>query len=340
MSLYSKEKVYNAFKDGGLKESSARSYASALSTLFKRMDSLQNKDMDEFSKAFDLSEFETKFKDLKHTTRRNYISAIISWLKVNKETNTKLFEALSKERDDLHTVYERIIVKGEKTSNEKDKWMEVSELGDIFEKKLIPFFERINFDSMKKKTPVYTQFGDSDAEKIRDLTILSVYLYPFYDTASNFGVLRNDISTLIYKPLTGRKKKANPEDVKDTSKNYFICTTGGAGYIIMNDYKTSQKHGTIKIDLPHLVSTYLKKWAVFSELEDGDEMFPSVSKHHVTAILQKQMRKLGGKPISTQMLRKIYITETLGELRKKQEAVASSMMHTVETQGSVYTKKE
>lgn len=324
----SKKVVYERLIESGLKPSSAKNYSVALISISKRMcdnDDCLNKAT---GKWFSLKKFQEEFKHLKKTTSRNYLSSVVAWMKVRKEEDTDLYKSLSKERDEYNHYYERIIKTGEKTDYEKAMWVEPEELKRGFEK-VLEFLKRINFDSIRKPLSNYDNYDSGEIKKIRNHVILAVYLYPFYDKDSNFGVIRNDIATL-YVAYT-------PKEV-EKGKNYLVFGKGGA-YIKMVDYKTQNTHGEIEIKLPTLLGVILKRWCQFSHKASGEKVFINVDKHHVTEILQKGLEKLIGKGIGVQMLRKIYVSWRFGKEINDSKEVADSMMHTLSTQQNVYAKK-
>ena len=324
----SKKVLYEKLIDHGLKPSSAKNYSVALISIAKKLCD----DGDCFNKAtekwFSLKKFEEAFGHLKKTTSRNYISAVVAWMKVKGEEKTELYKALSNSRDEYNGYYERIIKSGEKTDYEKAMWVNPEELKKGFEK-VMEFLKRMNFDSIRKPLSNYDNYDAGELKKIRNYVILAVYLYPFYDKESNFGVIRNDVATLYL---------ANSPKAIEEGKNYLVFGKGGA-YIRMVDYKTQDTHGAMDIKLPPMLATILKRWCQFSHKENGEKVFINMSKHQVTEIIQKSLERLIGKGIGVQMLRKIYVSWRFGKEVNDEKEVADSMMHTLSTQQNVYVKK-
>lgn len=332
--MLSKNKVNQLFLDSGLKKSSANSYSNALSTIINKLaegDFSVLKDKTE--KWFKEDVFNKKFKHLKATTKRNYISSIVGWMKINKDVHNDLFKSLSTERDDLNSIYTRIIEKGEKTDYEKAQWVPASELSDIFENKILPVLKRYNLDSSNRKPLKMSEFEDKDINTIQDFVVTAFYLYPFFDPESNFGVLRNDLSGLIYYPYKGSKAK-----IPDDKINNFFMSTPSSGKLLMRDFKTFSSHGETTLVLPKFIAAMLRKWAIFLGLKINDIVFPNLTKVDITHILQKKLLKYSNKKISVQMLRKIYISFRFKDNQEAREEVANSMMHNVETQNEFYTK--
>ena len=323
-----KKLIEEKFIDSGLKPSSAKNYSVALTCvankLFGNVDVLKGPTDKWFSK----DKFDKIFEHLKKTTVRNYISAVVSWMKVKEETETKLYKELSVDRDEYNHYYERIIKTGEKTEYEKAMWVEPELFRNAFEDKIMPFLQRMNFDNARKPIPNYDKFDVDEIKKVRDYVIMSIYMYPFYDKESDFGVIRNDIATLYL---------SNGKDM-NTEYNYFVMSRNGF-YLRMVDYKTQASHGILTIPLPPLLGVILKRWCIFSKKNLGDKIFINLDKHHVTEILQRGMKNLVGKAVGVQMLRKIYVSWRFGKEISDERKVADSMMHTLSTQQNVYVKR-
>lgn len=328
MENFTKKNIISKFEEGGLKSSSAKNYSAALICIVNK---LHDSNLEVLKKStqswFNKKEFDEKFKHLKQNTIRNYISAVVSWMKIKKETDTKLFNELSKDRDEYNHYYERIIEKGEKTDYEKAMWVDPNEIAAVYNEKVFPFLKRLGFDSPRKPIPNVSQYDNSEMKKIRDYVILSIYLYPFSNKESTFGVIRNDVANLYL---------SNGKNL-EKDKNYFIVNKGY--FLRMSDYKTQSSHGILNISLPPILGTILKKWCIFSEKEVGERIFLGIDKHHVTDILQKNLKTLIGKGIGVQMLRKIYVSWRFGKEITEEKEVADSMMHTLSTQQNVYAKK-
>lgn len=325
---YTKKVITSKFLESGLKASSSANYASNLITIVRRLSEGNNDVLKGKTETwFNKEEFDNKFIQLKQNTIRNYISSVVAWMKVKGEEDTKLYKALSQDRDEYNMAYEKIIEKGEKNPYEEAMWVDPETLGNIFEMKILPFLNRLGFTSVRRNMSDFNNFDHRELKKARDYVVLAVYLFPFFDIGGNFGVIRNDIGTLIL---------SNGKNMEE-GKNYFVIKNGKY-FFHMEDYKTKKTHGAIDIPIPPLLGLIIKRWSLFSEKEMGEKVFLNITKHKVTGILQKNLKGLVGKPLGTQMLRKIYISGRFGDQIKNQKDIANSMMHNVETQTTVYNK--
>ena len=335
--MLNKQKIKQQFLDAGLKESSSGAYSNGLVTIVNK---LAGSDLDVLEKPtkswLKISEFKDKFSHLKGTTRRNYLSAAIAWLKLKDEVSSPLFTDLSELRDELNGGYEKRIKSGVKSAQESSLWVEPEVLRDVFAEKILPLLERLNLDDSKRK-PIgnWASYDQKDLEKIRDLVILAIYLHAFYDDEARFGVQRNIISTLRYLPITARIKKVKFPDDK---ANYFVSRPA-SGYLFLQNHKTDSTRGVSTVELPGFLSAMLRKWAIFRQVESGGDLFEGMTKHNITNILQKYMGKYTGHKISSQMLRKIHISDRFKEENEEREELAHNMGHSTNMQSSVYTKR-
>lgn len=317
------------FQDSNLyKESTIRSYVNSIYNVLHYF-GLKTLPSEKVSSWFKLPLFFDLFEHVKNLSKRNYLGSIISLLKLRGEESDPLFEDLSKSRDSFSDQYSRIVEKGELTQTEELNWVDFDVLANIYPK-VKDYFERIGFFKKGKMKHSSKDYSPSEIKKIKDSVIVSIYTYPFFDKEGNFGILRNLISTLH---LWNGKKK-----LPDIKKNYFRLSKGKGEFVLQN-HKTERTHGTIMIELPDEITQILKSWTIFCEIGNGDRLFPGMEKIYITNLLQGFFKKHVGKKLSTQMLRKIYISGRFGKQHTDQAETASNMGHSTNTQQSVYSKK-
>ena len=211
------EKIY--------KPTTAKTYLSNLKLIFRLVgvEEVTSKKIDTW---FPIHEFIEKIKDLKPTTRRNYVSSVIALFKVRKETGCKMFDALSEERDFLNDVYLKNASSG-KSKNEKENWTEIEELKNLYLDEVKKYLDSFG---MYSKKPKKLNLTPSQLAKIKEYVIIASFLFPFVDIENNLtGVLRNDISTLKY-----FKGSTLPEN----ELNYFWLKTASGGKIVLREHKT------------------------------------------------------------------------------------------------------
>ena len=324
--------IYQEFLEGQLKPSSAKNYSKILVTLISKLNEGNISCLEgQTSKWFKLKEFEKVFGHLKKTTQRNYLSAVISFMKVRKEDKDKLFSEISEKVKTLHDDYENRIASKKLTKEEEEKWVSAETLADVFKNKILYSLGKYPLFVGTSKRPITRDQIDNDSYlRLRDFVIAAFYLYPFYNQDVDFGIMRNDLANIRLLNV-GKKKKFN----YDKTKNYFLP---GQELIILNDYKTSRTGGEVRLIIPSFMSNLLSKWVKFLELDGDEYLFPGVSKHDITIILRRITKLLTGIPLGSQMLRKIYVTNKFGDISEQKEKIAKSMGHSVEMQDRAYTK--
>lgn len=309
------------------KPSTARTYFNSLKLIFKKME-VEISD-DKMEKWFDIKKFYEVIKDLKQTSQRNYISSVISLMKMRKETGSDLFLDLSEKRDYLNSSYEDRIKKGEKTENESGNWATVDALKSLFEGEVVKFLDQFNLTKEKAKKPKLTDLTADQKLKIQKYVVIAFYLYPFQNIEKDLrGILRNDLPTIVLS-----KGKTPPKEVDQN----FIWSKGTTLSIILNDHKTDKTKGQQVIKLLGLVNIIFRNYISMFEIKAGEKLF-DFSKHDITNILIQFTKRHLKKNIGTQMLRKIYVTNKFGKLLEESKIVADNMLHSTATQQNVYIK--
>ena len=328
MNYYTKKSLTELFQKHDLKPSSVTGYTGNLFSMARRLGFPGVPD-DKVESWFDVKKFDLHYSHLKPTSKRNYFSSLIGLMKVRNEEDSKLFELLSEDRDSLNSEYTRLIEKKELSPAEKANWTDLSILQEAYTKDVQPFLKRIGF---LKKSGAILKSSDFDAQeikKIRDNVIVSMYLLPFHDLKNNFAPTRNDYGTLFL----NKGKKAPGED-----KNYLHIPNSKSATLIFNFHKTQRTHGTATVELPQEAATILRRWVLFMNLKDGDQVFQDLTKGEITNILQTNLKRLTGKKLGSSMLRKLYVSHRFGDQLANQKAVSENMMNSTAVQSSVYNK--
>ena len=308
------------------KPSTARTYFNSLKLIFLKME-VEISDA-KMEKWFSLKKFYEVIKDLKQTSQRNYISSVISLMKLRKETHSDLFLDLSEKRDYLNSSYKERILSGEKTENESGNWTTVDVLKSLFEGEVVKFLDQFNLTKEKAKKPKLTDLTADQKLKIQKYVVLAFYLHPFKDIKNDLrGILRNDLPTIVL---------SRGKTVPSTDKNY-LWVKGTTLSVVLNDHKTDKSEGQQIVKLLGLINTIFRNYVSMFEIKVDSKLF-DFSKHDITNILIQFTKRHLKKNIGTQMLRKIYLTNKFEKTSKEMEVVAKSMGHSIETQQNVYIK--
>jgi hypothetical protein len=119
-------------------------------------------------------------------------------------------------------------------------------------------------------------------------------------------------------------------DTKDTSVNYIITYAGKPFKVIINNYKTSNMYGPIKVNVSQNTSKVLRDYAKTNNIKVGDYLFGS---EKLSTYITANNKKLGiDKGFST--YRHMKISEELAKVKSipERQALASAMGHSPLTQ--------
>ena len=258
-----------------------------------------------------------KLERYKHTTRRNYLNAIVVVMQ-GMEDVEKALKEYEKLRDGYNEEYAEQVQSHTKTDRQKAIWVDWVDYLEIVDKLR---------GEVKRFKP--GQWDDKQKMAYQDYLLALFY--------SKFP-LRNDLSeTKIitkkqYNQLTEEEKKKANFVVKHHSNRYFL---------LLNAYKTSAKYGEKKLELDGVVLKALRKWLRHS---GSDYLFINtqgqpLSSNGITKILNRIGRRFRGKPFGSSILRHSYLSHKYGKINQEKEKDADIMGHSISTQ-SDYVKKD
>ena len=117
-------------------------------------------------------------------------------------------------------------------------------------------------------------------------------------------------------------------------RNYDIKTDNyyKAGKFYFNKYKTHEKYGLQVLQVPKELNSLIKKWI---KLNENDYLLFSSNKNHLSSsqITRILNGAFGGKHVSTDMLRHIFLTNKYQNIPalKDMEELATQMSHSLNT---------
>ena len=269
-------------------------------------------------------EVEKKLAEYAETTRKTFLASIVSVLslfkdkpsykKVHQHYHDKMMSASAEQKEKDN---------GEKTTKQKDNWMEWDEV-------------------LKVKTDLYNHVKELAKEKklsasqyneLLSLLILSLY--------TEVPPRRNqDYADMV---VVG---KWNDKMAKD--KNYLDLL---GNQFVFNKYKTAKKYGTQFVDLTNaemlrdVIAMYLKHHPLHKGKVKKDTEFrflayadgkPFTAVNAITRILNKVF----GKKVGSSMLRHIYLSSKYADIKEEQKKDAVAMGHSVAEQQGVYVKTD
>ena len=300
-----------------LSPNSLKVYTLNLQKIFKGID-LDNEDItvkNIAKKKEEIYKFLVAYPD---NTARNYMNALIMFIKTLDGKNDKLLEDLGERRDKLHTTYKNKVANHEKSDKQKENWLEWEDIQQVFK----DLQNQVKALRLKVKNKQKTL---SPAEKMifQDYLLLGLFVLQ--------PPTRNDYAEM--KVLTRKEYNAMNETEKEAS-NYYIKDTKGKSSFIYNEYKTKKKYGkkerTVPQDLERIINAWLKinDTGYLLITRSGTPLTANGITKHLTRIFKKEV----GKNISSSMLRHIYLSSKYGEEVKSKKEDAEGMMHSVDQQ--------
>ena len=311
-----------------IKPSTIKMYIANIKKLSKLMNDGEIKGGIDWLKSLDkvkekLMEKKENGKELHYSTIRNYMnSAIIYLYAMNNKGNTDdLIEKYSDYRDELNKKYEDDSAKG--------TWSEKQGKNVITMEELHQVISDIGNElkAMKLK--------DLDRLNTRQRSLLQVYMIL---NVHSVAPMRNDLAGM--KIIKKRQyNKLSDEDKKET--NYLVLEKNNM-FFCLNDYKTNRKFKEKCIELSPELKKVMRFYLRFNDSEylltrnDGTPM----SRNAISQVLIKTFKKRLGKSVSTNLLRKIYLSHKYSNVKEELEKDADMMMHSTHTAMSKYIKKE
>ena len=292
-----------------IKDNSLRAYLISLRKMNK------NKPLENltFLKDYDnIIEFLEKFK---LPTKRNYISSILVVLRAyNKESYDDVLQRYRDYLTGLNTEYNTFINSHKKNINQKDNWMELSELkkGLRLYQNQIRDLDLFNKDKLNSK----------QLNIIQSYLVIALYTLqaPVRLNYSNMKIIKN-------------------EDEIEEGKNYLLNISRNKKQFIFQDYKTSKKHGRINQPITKDLNTIINKWLRVNKTDNFliDQKGHAMNANQLGKYITKAF-SFTGKKITLNLLRHIYISQSIDlDAIQKAKELAKSMHHSSFTQ-EMYAK--
>ena len=283
-----------------LTESSIKTYASILSSLYRKMtqtDKLEEEDIQDYfcknaKKTIDF------LKDLEPTKRKTVLSALT--ILCLHHPQCEVYRAKMKE--DSNHVRENYT--DEKTDKQEENWVEWDDVLSIH-------------NQMGKEVgPLFTKkpLSPTDFNRIQDYVLLSLYVLNEPRRSEDYA-----------------KMWIRDYDKKDTEVNYI-----DKGNFIFQKYKTSSLYGTQKIAISPKLKTLLGKWI---RLNTSPYLLVSpVSNKPLNQVqINQRLNKIFGKKVGSSMLRHSYLSKVYN--REEMQKTATNMGNSIVEGVQVYAKR-
>lgn len=296
-----------------LSDGSLRTYTSILKNLAKQIGlplDTPEEIIDHHKKIID------HLANVAGNVRKTRLSALIVFIEKAKGAN-KVVEAFRKQMLDDCKDYDQQINKQEMTERQKEGYIPLSEVMSKYhtlEKEVVPI--------MKKETLDKKEFA-----RVQLYVLLSCLL------------LIEPRRSLDYTQF--KLKIKSPDETKDN----YMKTEKRKPFFVFNTYKTAKKYGKQTLEIPAKLHKIMKRW---SQLNPHEWLLMNSSQSN--KITQTQLTHLlysfFEKPISTSMLRHIFLTDkykdvpALADMTKTAEAMGHSVQEALRVYSFKQPKKE
>jgi hypothetical protein len=298
-----------------IKESTKKIYISNLNKIIKDY-GVNNKN--DFN--IDLLNKIKSDKSLKDNTIKNKLNTIYVYLKSEKYDN-EIIDAYKNEIKIINNEIDKVQQQKVKSEKEKENWIDKEYINN----KLLTLKKSIDIN---KKLKLYSY--DQLKEYMNYIILLIHSLYP----------MRNDLSDTEILYLKDYKEN-------DINKNYIILSKN-TGYILLNNFKTNKKYGSIKYDfkgelLRELIkyNDYLNKYKNINKIDNkfllinknGDKLNRNDYTKFFISIFKDDNKNIG-----TTLMRKVIISQVWDNIEQIED-MAHKSQHSISIALKNYVKK-
>lgn len=212
-----------------------------------------------------------------------------------------------------------------------------SKSGELYREQMIEDADKYNAQQRKqKKTDVQADNWISQEEVMqiyRQLEKDTKHLFNKPDlTMSELQTLQNYVILSVY-TLIPPRRLMDYTAFKLRNVNFLTDNYMKGNNFVFNNYKTKNKYGTQEVKIPVRLRNILQKWA--KKHSNDFLLFSEKGTPLPVSRLTQKLNKIFGKNISVNMLRHIFISDTVLEAAPALEhldKVAKDMGHSIETQ--------
>ena len=306
-------------KSRNIKPNSLKAYMISLRKLHEKLDT--DADLDDISSWLcgkNIEKIINILSDMKITTRKNYLAAVIVALTTDKDKHADALVDYRKYLDKIVEEYNKQMKSQKKSDKQEENWVTMDELKEIV--------------SGYKKEIRKLDLANKDLWSNREFNLYQQYLVGLLYT--ELPPVRLDYSNMMLITEADYKK------IDEKNKNYLVLISRNKKYFSLGSYKTEDKYGVHIIDIPSIVNSVINKFLQHNT--SGYFLVNTqrniLSDNGLTKLLNKIFAATG-KKISSTMIRHIYLSEKYDARNDDMEKDAAALMHSVGTQQNVYVKK-
>jgi hypothetical protein len=302
-----------------IKPNSLRAYMISLKKIHQKLES--DSDINDISSWLcgkNVEKIINLLSEMKITTRKNYIAAIIVALTTDKD---KYEDVLKEYREYLAIIveeYTKQLKSQTKSKKQEANWVSMDELKEIV--------------GGYKKEIRKLDLANKELWSNKEFNLYQLYLVGLLYT--EIPPVRLDYSNMMLITEADYKK------LTEKNKNYLVLVSRNKKYFSLGSYKTEDKYGVHIIDIPPVINSVINKW--LSHNTSGFFLVNTqrniLTDNGLTKLINKVFAATG-KKISSTMIRHIYLSGKYDANQAEMEKDAAAMLHSVGTQQNIYVKK-
>tara|TARA_B110000908_G_scaffold131960_1_gene155337 strand:- start:414 stop:1229 length:816 start_codon:yes stop_codon:yes gene_type:complete len=267
-------------------------------------------------------------RQLSDSTASTYKRLILSLGHIDLDDRDLVNEFLSKQTANMERMYLMAIINKLKVNGDMELLVYYQELGQ--KASLLDTLIRTKRSATKEERENYMAWSDilSLVDVRRGLKNKDVHSHMIYVLLSLYTLLPPQRGQVYY----------NCYIDKDVDNSNMIDTIQKK--LIIKQHKTMRTYGSISLDIPDELNTILLEWT--PNCIDNRLLSTVRGKEVSGTSFTNLMYIIFGKKISTDMIRKIYVTEKLKSIRSlaEREKLANDMGHSVVMQEFMYNKSD
>ena len=306
-------------KSRNIKPNSLRAYMISLKKLHEKLDTdTEFDDISSWLVGNTVEKIINILSDMKITTRKNYLAAVIVALTTDKDKYEAPLVEYRKYLDVIVADYNTQMKTQKKSEKQEANWVSMDKLKEIVSgfKKEIRKMDLVNKELWSNK----------------EFNIYQMYLVGLLYT--ELPPVRLDYSNMLLITEADYKK------LKEKDKNYLVLVSRNKKYFSLGSYKTEDHYGVHIIQIPPVINTVINKFLQHNT--SGYFLVNTqrnvLSDNGLTKLINRVFANTG-KKISSTMIRHIYLSEKYEARNEEMEKDAGALMHSVGTQQNIYVKK-
>jgi hypothetical protein len=254
-----------------------------------------------------------------YLTVRNFLNALIVLI-VNNDKYKDALVSYQNKRDEYNDKYQQSQENGELSLKQSENWVHLDEINQF----VTDMNDEVKHLKIKKDLSV------GNLKLLQDRFMVKFWItYP----------IRNDLADT--RVLT--KKEFNQLSDEDRANNNYMIVSSNNISLHISNYKTKKQYGIKNIKIVDMnVIRYMRDWLKVSPNPEYILINLKTNKpmtgNQITQTFRRIFEEEFDKKVSTTLLRHIVISHTFGKHFEDMEKMSDIMLHSKQTQQTIYNK--